>query len=71
MKVITLTAKEKICFCEKTICNPDVCLYAKGHLDCVNDAVYELLTSTDEMSRKDWKNRKENGNVCPFEMALD
>lgn len=27
MKVITLTAKEKICFCEETICNPDVCVH--------------------------------------------
>lgn len=52
MKVITLTAKEKICFCEETICNPDACPYAKGHFDRVNAAVYELLTSTDEMSRE-------------------
>ena len=37
-KAITLTAKEKICFCEETICNPDVCPYAKGHFDRVNDA---------------------------------
>ena len=28
---ITLTAKEKICFCEETECNPDACPYAKGH----------------------------------------
>ena len=34
-KVITLTAKEKICFCEKTECNPDACIYAKGHFDRV------------------------------------
>ena len=39
-KVITLTAKEKICFCEKTECNPDACIYAKGHFDRVNDAVF-------------------------------
>lgn len=39
-KVITLTAKEKICFCEETSCNPDDCPYAKGHFDRVNDAVY-------------------------------
>ena len=29
-KVITLTAKEKICFCEEAVCNPDNCPYAKG-----------------------------------------
>lgn len=37
-KVITLTAKEKICFCEETSCNPDDCPYAKGHFDRVNDS---------------------------------
>ena len=71
MKVITLTAKEKICFCEETICNPDVCPYAKGHFDRVNDAVYELLTSTDEMSREVLEEQARKWNVCPFEMALD
>ena len=38
-KTITLTAKEKICFCEEAECNPDACPYAKGHFDRVNDAV--------------------------------
>ena len=71
MKVITLTAKENICFCEETICNPDVCPYAKGHFDRVNDAVYELLTSTDEMSREVLEEQARKWNVCPFEMALD
>ena len=51
MKVIVLTAKDKICFCEETNCNPDYCPYAKGHFDRVNDAVYELLTSSDELNR--------------------
>ncbi len=49
MKVITLTAKEKICFCEETECNPDACPYAKGHFDRVNDAMYDLLTTADDM----------------------
>ena len=35
-KTITLTAKEKICFCEEAECNPDACPYAKGHFDRVN-----------------------------------
>lgn len=71
MKVITLTAKEKICFCEETICNPDACPYAKGHFDRVNAAVYELLTSTDEMSREVLEEQARKWDVCPFEMALD
>ncbi len=71
MKTITLTAKEKICFCEQTECNPDYCPYAKGHFDRVNDAVYDVLTATDDMSRALIEMYAEKHQVCPFEMALD
>ena len=70
-KVITLTAKEKICFCEETSCNPDDCPYAKGHFDRVNDAVYELLMREDVMSREVLEAQARKHKVCPFEMALD
>jgi DNA excision repair protein ERCC-2 len=70
-KAITLTAKEKICFCEETSCNPDDCPYAKGHFDRVNDAVYELLMREDVMSREVLEAQARKHKVCPFEMALD
>ena len=74
-KVLTLTAKEKICFCEEPDCNPEKCPYAKGHFDRVNDAVYELLTSYEEnsanYSRERIMEQAEKWKVCPFEMALD
>nr|WP_317449827.1 ATP-dependent DNA helicase [uncultured Sellimonas sp.] len=70
-KVITLTAKEKICFCEKAECNPDACPYAKGHFDRVNDAVFDMLTHTDDMSRDQIESYARKYTVCPFEMALD
>lgn len=71
MKVIILTAKEKICFCEETKCNPDVCPYAKGHFDRVNDAVYELLITSDCMDRETIEEQARKWNVCPYEMSLD
>lgn len=70
-KVITLTAKEKICFCEKTECNPDACPYAKGHFDRVNDAVFDMLNHTDDMSREKIESYARKYRVCPFEMSLD
>lgn len=70
-KVVTLTAKEKICFCEKAECNPDVCPYAKGHFDRVNDAVYEMITTMGDMSRERIEAQARKHNVCPFEMGLD
>ena len=71
MKVIILTAKEKICFCEETKCNPDACPYAKGHFDRVNDAVYELLTTSDCVDREIIEEQARKWNVCPYEMSLD
>lgn len=70
-KVATLTAKEKICFCETAECNPDVCPYAKGHFDRVNDAVYEMITTMEEMSRENIETQAKKHSVCPFEMGLD
>lgn len=71
LKSITLTAKEKICFCEETNCNPEYCPYAKGHFDRVNDAIFNLITTQDEFSREAIINQAEKFQVCPFEMALD
>lgn len=71
MKVLVLTAKEKTCFCDEMNCNPDVCPYAKGHFDRVNDAVYELLTTSDEMSREILEEQARKWQVCPHEMTLD
>lgn len=70
-KVVTLTAKEKICFCEDKECNPEKCPYAKGHYDRVNQAVYEMITTTDDMSRENIEVYARKYEVCPFEMSLD
>ena len=70
-KVITLTAKEKICFCEKAECNPDYCPYAKGHFDRVNDAVFELINTRDDISRSVLEQQAQKWKVCPFELGLD
>ncbi len=71
LKVLTLTAKEKICFCEETECNPEKCPFAKGHYDRVNDAVYDLLTGENGVSRQKVEEYAKKHRVCPFEMALD
>lgn len=70
-KTITLTAKEKICFCEETECNPDACPYAKGHYDRVNEAVFDLITNGSELTRGVLEAQAEKYQVCPFEMSLD
>lgn len=51
-KSVILTAKEKICFMEKTECNPENCPFAKGHYDRINDAMFDLLTNEESFSRE-------------------
>ena len=70
-KVLTITAKEKLCPCEEMDCNPVSCPYAKGHYDRVNDAVYELITEEHDFTREILLAQAEKHQVCPFEMALD
>ncbi|MFQ7204285.1 hypothetical protein [Waltera sp.] len=56
-KSIILTAKEKICFQERTECNPGSALMPRT-FDRINDAIYDLLT------REEFY-QKQNRRVCP------
>ncbi len=73
LKTCNITARDKICFLdeEKRNCNPEVCPYAKGHYDRINDAIYDLLTGTDSFDRETILEYAQKHTVCPFEMALD
>ena len=70
-KTIQLTAKEKLCMCDEMDCNPVHCPYAKGHYDRVNDAVYDLLQTSDMFTREEILAQAEAYTVCPFELSLD
>lgn len=71
MKTIVLTAKDKVCILDKPECNPRSCERAKGHFDRVNDAVFDLITYEDDISRDKVLEYAAKHNVCPFEMGLD
>ncbi len=70
-KVLTLTAKEKLCICPEPDCNPEKCPRAKGHYDRINEAVFDILTNGKEYDRDTLQCHAEKWNVCPFEMSLD
>lgn len=70
-KVVTITAKEKLCAFKEMECNPVHCPYAKGHYDRVNDAVYDLYTNQEFCSRELLEEYADKWQVCPFEMCLD
>lgn len=70
-KPLTITAKEKMCVLDKVSCNPGDCGRARGHYDRVNEAVYDMLTHEDTMTRECILSYAEKHKVCPFEMGLD
>ena len=70
-KSVILTAKDKICFMEETECNPEYCPYAKGHFDRINEAMYDLLTHSDNFNRETIEEYACKHQVCRFEMCLD
>ncbi|MCL2772066.1 MAG: ATP-dependent DNA helicase [Oscillospiraceae bacterium] len=73
-KTITITAKDKICFCNadgERICAPDFCEYAKGHYDRVNDAIMDTFKDNNAMTRDVIEEYAQKHKVCPYELSLD
>lgn len=67
----TLTAKDKICFKEETICEKDYCEFANGYYDRINDAVLDILSNEKLLSREKIEVYARKHTVCPFEYSLD
>ncbi|MBU3160505.1 ATP-dependent DNA helicase [Clostridium frigoris] len=70
-KTITITAKDKICFSKGSACNPEQCLFAKGHFDRVNEAIFDILKNENTFSREIIEMYSKKHKVCPFEFSLD
>jgi DNA excision repair protein ERCC-2 len=70
LKSVTLTAKDKICFCPDSACNPEECEYARGHYDRINDAV-KAIFAEDAFTRERIVDTARAFRVCPFEFSLE
>ncbi|NLI79575.1 MAG: ATP-dependent DNA helicase [Candidatus Riflebacteria bacterium] len=68
-KVLTLTAKEKICFLPKPDCRPEACEHARGHFDRVRPALQEIFRR-DRLDRAAVEEVARAFRVCPFEFSL-
>lgn len=66
----SMTSKEKLCRSERN-CLPSECEYSKGHYDRVNDALYELISENDTITKEILLDISEKHMVCPFELQLD
>ncbi len=69
LKSLTLTAKEKICFCPGKNCHPDECQYAVAFYDKIKIALHQAF-SADEWNREYLESVSREFEVCPFEFSL-
>lgn len=71
LTAITITAKDKICFCKGKGCNPDECPFTKGYYSKIGSILkYALLTYRD-FDLKTITDLAYQYEVCPFELELD
>lgn len=70
-KVVTITAKEKICLNNEVKCNPDDCVYAKDYFTKINDVINSLIKRNNIFFREEIVEYAKKYNVCPFELSLD
>jgi Rad3-related DNA helicase len=70
VRLVTITAKAKICFMPEPICDPELCEFARGYYDRVEGAVDELVERR-TMNRVVIEDVARKHRVCPFELTLD
>ena len=70
-RTIRITSKEKICPLNEPSCNPDDCMFAKGHFDRINEAVFDLIQKREILDRSSIMKMAVERRVCPFELTLD
>ena len=70
LRSVTLTAKEKICFCPPAICDPDVCVFARDYFSKVKKALEEI-DRVQAFTRPVIEEIAQYYQLCPFEFSLD
>jgi DNA excision repair protein ERCC-2 len=69
-KSVTLTAKEKICFCPPVNCDPEVCVFARDYFGKVKKALEEI-DQHQAFTRPVIEEIARRYEICPFEFSLD
>ena len=70
LRSVTLTAKEKICFCPPVNCDPEICPFARGYFDKVKVALGEM-DRHQAFTRPVIEALARQYEICPFEFSLD
>lgn len=69
-KSVTLTAKDKACFCVAAGLDPEECSYAKNYYGKVNAALADIYRH-EAINRELLAEVAQQHEVCPFELSLD
>jgi len=70
LRSVTLTAKEKICFCPPAICDPEICVYARDYFSKIKTALIEI-ERREAFTRPVIEEIARQYQICPFEFSLD
>ena len=70
IKAIDITAKRKICNCNKKNCNPDDCPFAIGFFSRLKAATYEIFKTHDIFTRDVILETANKYSICAFEFSL-
>jgi DNA excision repair protein ERCC-2 len=70
LRSVTLTAKEKICFCPPVNCDPEVCVFARDYYGKVKQALAEI-DQHQAFTRPVIEAIAQQYQICPFEFSLD
>lgn len=70
LRSVTLTAKEKICFCPPVNCDPEVCVFARDYFGKVKRALEEI-DQHQAFTRPVIEAIAQQYQICPFEFSLD
>lgn len=70
-KTVTITAKDKVCFQEETKCQKEFCEFANGYYDRINEAILDILSNENQLTREVIESYARKHKVCPFEYSID
>ena len=71
VKVVTLTAKDKMCEGPVDDYGRVQCLYEEGHFDRINEAILDILSHEDIMDKETIQAYSRKHQVCPFEYSIE
>lgn len=71
LKNITLTAKDKICINDQVTCYPEKCIYASRYYDKSLDALWDIITHENQLTKELVTKYAKAYEICPYEFSLD